>query len=173
MPGLLEGDVTRGDEMMDGANRSRCGNFILALFVTAVFWVATVAPAAAWSAAEMNKAQADGVHWLRTDLFPGSRDGDSQNYVNAAQARGIQVIGILGSNAFEPYVSFWYSCGWWSWCYYDWGLEWQKYVRTVVNENKHWVKDWQCGNELNHPGHNSYPAFNKQLRKDIVRICVD
>ena len=109
----------------------------------------TVAPALAWSAAELDKAKASGVKFIRSDLFPRSQDGGgSQNYVNAAKARGIQVIGIVKSDPFKPYVSFWYLCGWWSWCYYDWGVTWQEYVRTVIDENKHWVKDWQIDNEL-------------------------
>lgn len=131
------------------------------------------APAPAWSPAELDKARASGVKFIRRDLVPRSQDGgDSQNYVNAAKARGIQVIGIVKSNPFQPYVSFWYLCGWWSWCYYDWGVEWQEYMRTVINENKHWVKDWQIDNELNHPIHNFYTAANKQLRMDIVRMGV-
>jgi len=133
----------------------------------------TVAPALAWSAAELDKAKASGVKFIRRDLLPRSQDGGgSQNYVNAAKARGIQVIGIVKSDPFKPYVSFWYLCGWWSWCYYDWGVKWQEYVRTVINENKHWVKDWQIDNELNHPIHNTYTAANKQLRLDIVRMGV-
>ena len=131
------------------------------------------APALAWSAAELDKAKADGVKFIRRDLFPQSQDGgDSQNYVNAAKARGIHVIGIVKSDPFKPYVSFWYLCGWWSWCYYDWGVKWQEYMRTVINENKHWVKDWQIDNELNHLVHNIYTAFNEQLRRDIVRMGV-
>lgn len=131
------------------------------------------APALAWSPAELDKAKVSGVKFIRRDLFPGSQDGgDSQKLVNEAKARGIQVIGIVGSAPFKPYVSFWYLCGWWSWCYHDWGVKWQEYVRTVINENKHWVRDWQIDNELNHPWHNTFTAANTQLRMDIVRMGV-
>ena len=52
----------------------------------------TVAPALAWSAAELDKAKASGVKFIRRDLLPRSQDGGgSQNYVNAAKARGIEL----------------------------------------------------------------------------------
>lgn len=127
------------------------------------------APAAAWTAGEMDKAKAGGVQWLRRDLFKG--DQGSKDFVSAAAARGISVMGIVKSDPFKPYVSYWYPCGW-KMCFYDWGAEWKNYVKAVVNENKYWVKDWQCDNELNHAGHNSYTAVNKALRKDVIRICV-
>lgn len=139
---------------MTAAQNKGLGIALSVLFITAF-----VAPAAAWSVAEMDKAKADGVKWLRRDLF--KNDQGSKDFVNSAKTRGIDVMGIIKSDPFKPYYP-------WT----NWGAGWKDYVKTVVTENKHWVKTWQCDNELNHGGHNSYTAANKALRNDVIRICV-